>query len=517
MIFRKFQKKNGSEDMTRKRQKIQLFRFGTLERDFEFNFSLDVTPKILKKDTLTNPSVENPKIFHALDRSIHSFPANFRMSEEFFFAQNFTNFLIFSFRFFTAFLIVVSMGVITGRELECSYGTDWWDLWPDFHYCDFSEVDLSKSYESHVHSFSGSTSQKSQATVVRFQYSPQIDFIPKQIPKEFPNLNALVISVSNLPVLKNELFSKEFVVLEFLDLASMEIDSIEPFAFQNLKNLKWLRLNGNGILSLPFNLFQNNPKLFYLDFFGNLINSISPNLLKNLKQLKQVDFNGNQCVDQEFGCETCSISQSDLDSGLSTCFQNCLKDPECATKSELVEITTKTEKDRDPIQTTPQVTTTPPPKEDLPASLEIETTEIVTPNSAEIKEPKSEDPSQNSTAEPETEPQDLKLVLDGIDEKLLSMTEDLRVALTTKFESENEAIKTKIEETSKLSREILEKLNKIFAEKINCGLKNANELLTAQLENEKLKVKVLKAELGQKKMEKELKNLKLQSKGNLKQ
>jgi hypothetical protein len=63
-------------------------------------------------------------------------------------------------------------------------------------------------------------------------------------------------------------------------------------------------------------------------------------------------------------------------------------------------------------------------------------------------------------------------------------------------------------------------MNKIFSGKINCGLGNANELLTAQLENEKLKVKILKAELGQKKMEKELQSMKrkwLQSKENLKE
>ncbi len=425
-------------------------------------------------------------------------------------------------------------------------------MWPEFQQCELSQVDLSEFFQSQVHSFTGSTSQKSQTTAVEFYHSPQIDFIPKEILEEFPNLNGFKFYSCNLPVVKNDLFSPEFVVLEYLSLQAKKIVSIEPFAFQNLKNLKWLSLYDNKIKSLPFNLFQNNPKLIYLDFDSNQINSISPNLFKNLNQLKRVDFRWNQCVNQVFGCETCSqsIYESDLDSGLSTCFQNCLKDPECATKSELVEGTTETEKERDPIQTTPKVTTTPPLKtEDSPAqnnatdnpnttvqfpqtnltrelansdlttesSQEVETTETVTQNSAEIEEPESEAPSQSSTAEPETEPQDLKLVLEGIDEKLLNMTEDLRVALATKIESENEAIKSKVEETNKLSHEILEKLNEILAGKINCGLENTNELLTAQLENEKLKVKILKAELLQKKMEKELKNMKLQSKGKLKE
>jgi hypothetical protein len=448
-------------------------------------------------------------------------------------------------------LIIVSIRIITGLELECSYYGTSSRLWPEFYQCFLYRVDLSESFKSQVHSFTGSTSQKSETTVVEFGHSPQIDFIPNEILKEFPNLNGLSFIFCNLPVVKNDLFPEEFVVVEYLNLYVNQIASIEPFAFQNLKNLKWLSLQENKIQSLPYNLFQNNPNLFFLDFMHNEIKSISPNLLKNLNQLKRVDFWSIQCDAQGFGCEDLCSPISDLDSGLSTCFQNCLEDPECATKSELVEGTTETEKERDPIQTTPQVTTTQPPKEeDLPAqnnatpnnpnpilqslktnltqepansdlttesSLDIETTETVTQNSAEIEEPESEAPSQSSTAEPETEPQDLKLVLQGIDEKLLNMTEDLRVALATKIESENEAIKSKIEETNKLSHEILEKMNKILAEKINCGLENGNKLLTAQLENEKLKAKILKAELLQKKMEKELKNMKLQSKGNLKE
>jgi hypothetical protein len=275
------------------------------------------------------------------------------MSEKKIFAQNFTDFFDFFFRFFIAFLVLASIAVITGRELDCSYGTDYYTLWPEFHRCELAHFDFSESFQSQVHSFTGSSSQISETTAVQFFESYQTDFIPKEILEEFSNLNGLIIYRCNLPVLKNELFSVEFVVLEYLYLGENQIVSIEPFAFKNLKNLKWLTLHENKIQSLPLNLFQNNPKLIYLDFDENQINSISPNLLKNLKQLKQVDFNGNRCVDQSFDCETCKISQSELDSGLSTCFQNCLKDPDCATKSELVETTTETEKERDPIQTTP--------------------------------------------------------------------------------------------------------------------------------------------------------------------
>jgi Leucine-rich repeat (LRR) protein len=186
----------------------------------------------------------------------------------------------FFYRFFIAFLVLVSIGVITGRQLECKYSFGSWYLGPTFDHCYLSQVNLSKSFQSEVHSFTGSTAEKSKATVIWFERSSKIEFIPKEILKEFPTLNGFKFVHCNLPVLKNDFFSENFLVLEYIDFWQSQIASIEPFAFENLKNLKWLRLHGNNIQSLPFNLFQNNQKLFYLDFESNQINSISPNLFK---------------------------------------------------------------------------------------------------------------------------------------------------------------------------------------------------------------------------------------------
>jgi hypothetical protein len=205
---------------------------------------------------------------------------------------------------------------------------------PAHHYCFTNNVNLSKSYESEIHSFSGSLSQKSQATVVEFQRPIQIDFIPREILTEFPNLTGLLFYGCNFPVLKAGFFTEEFGVLESLSLILSEIVSIEPWAFEHLKKLNWLDLTQNQIQALPFNLFQKNPSLAYLNFAGNQINSISPNLFNNLNHLKTVDFRGNLCVDKKLGCDACTVAQLDLDFALSTCFQNCLKDPDCAGKSE---------------------------------------------------------------------------------------------------------------------------------------------------------------------------------------
>jgi Leucine-rich repeat (LRR) protein len=249
----------------------------------------------------------------------------------------------------------MSIGTIAGRQLQCNYVTEFWEYWRTFQLCKLYQVDFSESFQTETHSFTGSSSEKSGTSMFYFQRSPKIDFLPKEIPKEFPNLKGLDFGHSELPVIKSDLFPEDFRGLEILYFGDCQIESIEPFAFQHLTNLKWLNLFDNKIQSLPYNLFQNNQKLTDLYFDVNQIDSISPNLFKNLRQLKWVSFWNNHCVREQFGCKECSRPLSDLESGLSECFQNCLKDPDCATKSELVEIHQI------------QVTATPPPKEeDLP-------------------------------------------------------------------------------------------------------------------------------------------------------
>ncbi len=407
-------------------------------------------------------------------------------------------------------MVLVSIGVITGRELECSYGTcNWYSLWPEFQYCKLSEIDLSKSFESQVHSFTGSTSQKSWATAVWFLDSSQIDFIPKQILEEFPNLNGLIIYECNLPVLKNDLFPEEFVVLEYLKLGYNKIISIEPFAFQNLENLKWLSLEGNEIQSLPFNLFQKNPKLFYLDFIINQINSISPSLLKNLNQLKRVHFYDNKCVDENFGCSWCtrSISQSDLDSGLSTCFQNCLVDPDCVRNSELVERTTETEKQRDPIQTTPQVTTTPPPeKEDLPDSHSNPNPTLQSPQTNLTQElAKNLSEQLKSTVEKlEAKTATLNQVLQVQHENLVSLNQSVASEVTAikKTVADFRELVRKSEDTCKAETEEVKKM----VEPLLDLERKDRELILSKCANDKLARDFVIAELKQ-----EIKNLRKES------
>lgn len=206
------------------------------------------------------------------------------------------------------------------KNLQCSY--DNWSpvLWPSNQYCEITVADLSSSQKSNTFSFSGTPAEKEATKTVYFFLSPKTEFIPLDIFREFPSVNGLVITSSNLPVLKNDLFSSEFAKIEYLHLGSNKIKSIEPEAFKELVNLKWLALFDNNIEVLDSELFKTNTKLEFISFNANKISRINSNLFKGLSSLKNIDFEDNVCFNQEIGCPTCSITQSELNQKLSSCF-----------------------------------------------------------------------------------------------------------------------------------------------------------------------------------------------------
>jgi hypothetical protein len=157
----------------------------------------------------------------------------------------------------------------------------------------FSSSPVSKSF-----AFTGSNFDKNNATAVWFALSPSIDFIPLEIFNEFPNLNGILISRSNLPILKEELFTDQFKIIQFLDLQYNKITQIESDVFTFLPNLKWIYLGQNKIV--------------------------------NLNNLFEVWLNQNECADSDFG----GIHKKfiTMNETLINCYSNCLNDDDCASK-----------------------------------------------------------------------------------------------------------------------------------------------------------------------------------------
>jgi hypothetical protein len=208
-------------------------------------------------------------------------------------------------------------------------------------------VDLSASHKSGGHSFSGSSSEKSEVSGMTFQQSNVVDFVPAELTREFPKLNALDFQNSNVPVVKTDFFGSDFKNLEFLVFWACKVEAIEDGAFTELENLKFILIAHNALKTLPFGLFRNNMKLEIAGFESNKISMIHPTLFDDLKNLKVVNFDGNVCVSKSFGCTICTVSQSELKSALSTCFANCRAVQECSaserTTTPKIEIPTSTE------------------------------------------------------------------------------------------------------------------------------------------------------------------------------
>jgi hypothetical protein len=225
---------------------------------------------------------------------------------------------------------------VLGRKLTCHYGNDFNALWPTYNHCELRWVDLSESYKTVKHSFSGTAAQKAAVSVVWFKGPAKIDFLPKSMLNVFPRLNGIrIVSCETLTTIRENFFGQDFNVIQYLSFYDNEIATIEANAFQHLPNLKWISLQDNQLSSLPHQIFKNNPELIAIWFDHNKINSITPDFFKNLNKLQRVGFTGNQCIKEEISCwsESCSVTQEELDSGFSNCYKNCLEGGECATKS----------------------------------------------------------------------------------------------------------------------------------------------------------------------------------------
>jgi hypothetical protein len=213
-------------------------------------------------------------------------------------------------------------GAAIGRELRCDYKSGGGFLWPSFQFCHILRSDFSAKFEAEKHTFTGTPSQKSDTKVVKIHWTDQVDFIPLDIVTEFPNLNGIAIEYANLSTVKEGFFKPELQVIEYLWLAFNQIEVIEPKALQYLTKLQWVSLYGNRIQALPNRIFQNSPDLIYLDLEDNQLSSIVPNFFDGLNKLKLIQFRYNICIQDDIGCESCLITQSEIKEKIRGCFGN---------------------------------------------------------------------------------------------------------------------------------------------------------------------------------------------------
>ncbi len=227
------------------------------------------------------------------------------------------------------FVVCLINGEAVRRDLECKIYALSEILWPATTKCYTQYIDFSDKFQTENHFFPGCASGKSGISTFQIESASRVDFIPLEIVSEFPKLNGLIIDFCTMPVVKSGLLKSEFKKIKYLDLKKNEIKTIEPTAFQHLTKLIWIRLYNNNIKTLSYKLFSNNPKLRYIDLSGNQINSIHPNFFDGLNKIILIGFGGNRCSQEDIGCEDCRVSQSEITSALTKCYDNCLADSDC--------------------------------------------------------------------------------------------------------------------------------------------------------------------------------------------
>jgi Leucine-rich repeat (LRR) protein len=151
-------------------------------------------------------------------------------------------------------------------------------------------------------------------------------FIPCDIGKEIPALEAFEVSECSLMIIRKENFAN-MANLKLLNLNRNQINSISRESFRLLFNLERLTLKGNQIESLDSRLlndlenlkvfvvsnnqlqtlsegfFEKNPKLQGIWLDNNLIETLSAEVFKK-ENIWFVDLSANQCINETFSKDT---------------------------------------------------------------------------------------------------------------------------------------------------------------------------------------------------------------------
>ncbi len=219
-------------------------------------------------------------------------------------------------------ILVLTNTALSQKQLTCDYSENSWTFWPRYKECSIFGESLTNDLKNETFSITGSETQKLETTGLYLFSCPKIEFIPNELISELPSISGLVITSSSFPIFPENLITKKLGNLKYLNLCCNDIETIEEHAFRYLPQLKWISLYGNKLESLNNAIFSHNSELEFIFLQNNEIKQMNPYLFNSLNALKYIDIERNKCVDKEFGCKSCKVSQSELNDALFTCFWN---------------------------------------------------------------------------------------------------------------------------------------------------------------------------------------------------
>jgi Leucine-rich repeat (LRR) protein len=202
---------------------------------------------------------------------------------------------------------------IENRTISCNYnGVKWDQKTTCFVTQESFKVPNKDSITSY--GFSGTEGQKQVATAAYFELSLSVDFVPFEMFENFPKLDSIAFTKSEIPMIRNNLFGgQNFEEIKELRLNEDKIRFIENRAFVDLKKLEKIDLTNNKIRSINKQTFAHNKKLREAILTGNEIKLIHPKAFMNQKNGVFVVMFGNKC----FGDEVFNVKRD-----LKTCYDN---------------------------------------------------------------------------------------------------------------------------------------------------------------------------------------------------
>jgi hypothetical protein len=187
---------------------------------------------------------------------------------------------------------------------------------------------LSSTARNDKFSFDGSPDQKNATKTLWFIFQKTaIDFLPTDILSEFPNLDGLIFSWGNWPILLPSFFTSHFKRIQHLYLDPCNIEILDENAFAELTELKWISIWKNPITYLKRDTFQHNLKLEYLSVTATRIQMINSRFFDNLSSLKEIQFSDNFCVNASL---VKPFTRNDITRTFQSCFENCRSDEYCS-------------------------------------------------------------------------------------------------------------------------------------------------------------------------------------------
>jgi hypothetical protein len=174
-------------------------------------------------------------------------------------------------------------------------------VWENFKTCFITGMLFENINKGFTFNFTGSNEEKNATTAIYFANLSVIEFIPKEIFNEFPNLQAFAIRDSNIPILKRNLFeNRNFSRISKLDLSRNKIQFIEKRALRNLRGLLEIDLSENLLKSISNQTFLKNRHLLSIKLYNNRIKMIQENTFSKMVYLTNLDLRRNECINEKF-------------------------------------------------------------------------------------------------------------------------------------------------------------------------------------------------------------------------